>query len=62
MSGRAGRTKESKEGFVVIYTEDAEEFKKIPLLNEKYICKSQIMMEESMNNTINHLLMTAYHF
>jgi hypothetical protein len=60
MAGRAGRTKESKEGFVVIYTDDNEELKRIPALNDKYLCKSQIMQQEFMNNTINHFLMTAY--
>ena len=60
MVGRAGRTKECKEGFSILYLESVDQLPLVQNLKGEHICRSQIMAPDYLNNTTNQLLMLAY--
>lgn len=63
MCGRAGRTKNSGVGICILYLDkNIELLEQCKTLNDKYMCLSQIMQDDYINNTINSILMMGYQF
>ncbi|CAL6091621.1 DNA_helicase [Hexamita inflata] len=62
MTGRAGRTRESKEGYSILYLEDPKQFEEVKQLQLPYKCESQIFQPDFVHNTTNYLLLLSYQF
>lgn len=63
MCGRAGRTKNSGVGICILYLDkNIELLERCKKLNDRYMCLSQIMQDDYINNTINSILMMGYQF